>query len=256
MWVSLMANRITVESKRKYLLGDEIFGYAIVLVILDLAFLFLILLKDVGDIIQLIILGVFFLMIHFLAVAILYNKWASTPRYIGYYGVGIWADSRENMPIPKNMNLALEYYVATLPNLIKDVYQGSSKEYKITPKIIKDALEGLRIEWLKRPISVVTSIGWMCPDRFGAFKKDAILLYWNGSVEHSNLFHILNHFIEVKILNMKPDVDHHRTRWWSMIEDLKNQYIKWKSIQLNDLELSEFRPTEIAPEIADYFRNK
>jgi len=149
-----------------------------------------------------------------LAAIVFISKWTSRPDYITDQGTAIWSGGISNLSeqfAMAKMSAALHFFATELPKMVPG----------ITSETLNIMLNQAKIDWKNKSLTLV-GIGWTVKDKAGLQDGNGIMLYWNGSIIHSALFHELFHMVDELVLHKAPDYKHENTGWWEIATELEN----------------------------------
>jgi hypothetical protein len=152
-----------------------------------------------------------------------YNR---PPLFIDHtFNIGVWADDileLNKSEVRNEFSFCIKFFIENFPNLLEASYARSVLETIVTPAVLQDALSGLKLEWKRRSVSF-HGWGMYVTEKTGCYDNKFILLTWPGQVSKSDIFHMLGHLVDHLILDKNPDRHHFDTRWWSLLEILRDR---------------------------------
>lgn len=170
-------------------------------------------------------------------VGALIAAWASAAGFLGVFlavfigwlvkrpdfvvhGVAVW-NGGTNCIHSMITREALEFYTHRLPELAHE-YDLPEKNL-ISVSNLTCMLPGARIEWTKKPITIIGRF-WQVRDKNGLQQGKGIMVRWMGSFSQSALFHELHHMVDEIVLKRGPDYKHENKAWWALIPILRQEF--------------------------------
>ncbi len=149
------------------------------------------------------------------------------PKYKTKQGTFVYSDVEtvfgSTVPPPDEMELALEFFAYTFPQLaIESPYLTGAEQAISQPEILR-MFDGAHIRWRRGRISMFRKY-WRCVDKSGLQDGKECIVHWPGGVIQSALFHELIHMVDEIILQRPTDYAHTNSHWWELIVFLKRHY--------------------------------
>lgn len=170
-----------------------------------------------GKIVVLVLVPVAFVTI---AVIVLLAKYRSKPDFVDKHGIAVWADGIPEVRNVEKFERAVFVFVRVLPELIRRQLPQDAPEREVTSQHLKKMFRGARVEWSRKPISLFSRWGWSMKDKAGLQQGKGAMVYWNGSLVTSAMYHEFFHMVDEVILG-RYDPTHSRRPWWSLVPEMK-----------------------------------
>lgn len=149
-----------------------------------------------------------------LALFVILSNYFSKPDFVTKHGTAIWSGGVPGLN-QSVMEKVLDFFVRTLPTMFG----------QITEKQILTMLDGARIEWRNKPITLY-SVGWRVKDKAGLQQGKGAVVQWLGSVVGSAFFHEMLHMVDEEVLHKEPDYEHENVGFWTLESSLATAFEK------------------------------
>lgn len=172
---------------------------------------------DTGKILVLILVPAAFVVV---ASIVLISKYWSRPDFISKHNISVWTDG---IAIDKDQFERLTYvFVRILPALIQTYIPKEDEDRRsLSTGALRAMLHNARVEWRKKPITLLSRLGWSVKDKAGLQQGRGVMLHWTGSIVSSAYYHELLHMVDEVILKREPDYAHRDVNWWGLVAHLK-----------------------------------
>jgi len=156
------------------------------------------------------------------AAVVLLKRYTSRPDYIDNHGVAVWTGGVHVLRDDLRVYRVMQFFAQRLPALMVAEFPAYLHGNAVTTESILNMYYGMRIEWRRKPLNVMSRWGWTMKDKAGLQQGKGVKLHWKGSVVDSALYHELLHAVDELILQQPPDYKHEKA-WWKLIVPLKYQ---------------------------------
>jgi hypothetical protein len=170
-----------------------------------------------GKILVLVLVPVAFLVV---SAIVLVGKYRSRPDFISKHGIAVWTGG---VPLDKAQFERLTYvFIRMLPSLVKSHLSPTDVECSdISENNLRGMLNGARVEWRRKPITIFSRWGWVVKDKEGLQQGRSVMVHWTESLISSAYYHELMHMVDEIVLHRGVDYTHKDVKWWGLVTNLK-----------------------------------